>query len=83
MGVLTAADSTALALLCEHTATWFACINQTREEGVIADRSMNPEKQRFGRNPIYEEALKAGQQMERLLIEFGLTPSSRTRVRRA
>lgn len=75
--VLSASDHQALALLCEATATWWECIQKVRETGILVKVG----KQGFTqRNPYLTEANVALKQMNNLLAEFGLTPSSRTRV---
>ncbi len=80
MRVLTEADAIALTLLCETTATYFQCLAVTRRKGVVVNLSKDKKRPYYGTNPYHTEAKAACKQMERLLTEFGCTPSSRPRV---
>jgi len=78
MRVLSEVDQAALALLCECTATYWLMTAKVREQGVIVKIGKN---EAIGYNPHFNAANKAQAQMKQLLAEFGLTPSSRSRVR--
>ena len=78
MRVLSDVDVQALCLLSESTATYWECMEKVRRTGIIVKIG---DKGYTGRNPYLTEANKAMQQMSSMLTEFGLTPSSRTRVR--
>ena len=80
MRVLTVADQAALALLCEATATFWESMAQVRKTGLIIKMG---DKGYAQRNPFLTEANSAQKQVLALLTEFGLTPSSRTRVQTA
>ena len=76
-GVLTDIDGTALAAYCEYFAQW-------REAHVKLRKTGNLIKTPNGYpvlNPYFIIAKSAFSQMARLLVEFGMTPSSRARVR--
>jgi P27 family predicted phage terminase small subunit len=78
MRVLSEVDTQALALLCEATATYWQMNAKVREQGVIVKLGKTGA---IGYNPHFNAMNKAAEQMRQLLTEFGLTPSSRTRVR--
>jgi len=78
MRVLSEVDQAALALLCECTATYWMMMGRVRAEGIIVPIGKNGAS---GYNQHFNAANKAQAQMRQLLAEFGLTPSSRTRVR--
>lgn len=75
-GILTEIDATALALYCEAFARWKAATDRVLADGpVVTARSGFPVQ-----SPYLAIANKAFDQMRRMLVEFGMTPSSRTRV---
>ncbi len=75
-GVLTTIDVTALAMYCEAFETWRDANEKLVESGaVIKGREGIPTQ-----SPYFRVAHLAFQQMMRLLTEFGMTPSSRSRV---
>jgi P27 family predicted phage terminase small subunit len=77
--ILTAIDAAALALYCEAFARWRHACDQVNKYGpVIKAPSGFPVQ-----SPYLAIANKAHEQMTKLLIEFGMTPSSRSRVTRA
>jgi P27 family predicted phage terminase small subunit len=74
--VITQADRTALALLCQTYAQWRAAADELRKTSVAAETEAGMPKQ----SP---ETLAVNQLAGRLLVwlrEFGLTPASRDRV---
>lgn len=78
-GVLTAIDSAALALYCEAFARWRDATDKvTRYGSVVKTPNGFPVQ-----SPYLAIANKAHEQMTKLLVEFGMTPSSRTRVSKA
>lgn len=78
-GVLTQMDVAALALYCEAFARWKHANDQVVKCGpVIKAPSGFPVQ-----SPFLAIANKAHEQMVKLLIEFGMTPSSRARVTKA
>lgn len=75
LGVIAQVDGTALVLLCETIALWEHATAEMNRIGLVikADGHMR-------RNPYLLIASRAGDQVVKLLAEFGLTPSSRSRV---
>jgi P27 family predicted phage terminase small subunit len=76
MGVLTTGDGEALATLCEVHAAEQACLLQLRASGAVSHTAAGGVKPNPA-GPLYRSlvAMKAS-----LLSEFGLTPSSRTKL---
>jgi P27 family predicted phage terminase small subunit len=76
LGVLTESDTGALTAYCEAWATWKGATQKIRQFGmVIKGRNEIPMQ-----SPYVRIAHNALIQMRGLLVEFGLTPSSRARV---
>ncbi|ACC76139.1 phage terminase small subunit P27 family [Paraburkholderia phymatum] len=78
-GVLTSVDTTALALYCEAFARWRHATDQVTKYGSVVKTPNGFPVQ----SPFLAIANKAHEQMTKLLVEFGMTPSSRTRVSKA
>jgi P27 family predicted phage terminase small subunit len=76
-GILTSIDRDALALYCEAYARWVHANEQLRLFGVLVKAPSGYPMQ----SPFLAIANKAFEQMRSMLTEFGMTPSSRTRVR--
>jgi P27 family predicted phage terminase small subunit len=76
MGVLTFVDQTALEAYCESYATWKQALAKTREGSLIHMTS----KGYIMPNPYLSIANKAARDMLKFMIEFGLTPASRSRL---
>lgn len=77
-GILSTADTAALALYCEAFARWRHATDQVTKYGpVIKAPSGFPVQ-----SPYLAIANKAHEQMMKALIEFGMTPSSRSRVQK-
>ena len=74
--LLTALDRAALAAYCQAWARWLEAEDSLRQSGVII---MSPKKYPI-QNPYLAVANKAMQQMKEFLVEFGMTPSSRSRI---
>lgn len=75
-GVLTVIDAPALALYCESFARWKQATNHILKHGQVITSPTGVVKQ----SPYLLIASKAHDQMAKMLIEFGMTPSSRSRV---
>ena len=81
MRVLTVADGYALEMLCRTWAKW-----QDAEESLAKHGSVFPIRNPDGslkylqQSPYVSIARHVGDQVLKLLREFGLTPSSRTRI---
>lgn len=77
LGVLTETDTGALTTYCEAWATWKGATQKIRQFGMVI-------KGKDGDLPIVSPyvkiAEKAFAQVKGMLIEFGMTPSSRTKV---
>ena len=75
-GLLTDLDVHALALYCEAFAKWSMANKQIQKYGpVVMAKSGFPVQ-----SPYVMIANKAFEQMRIMLVEFGMTPSSRSRV---
>ena len=78
MGLLSAADRTALAAYCTVYSRWVAAEAQVRKFGAIVK---SPQKGFPMKSPYLSIADQAMEAMRKFMIEFGLTPSSRSRIR--
>lgn len=80
LGVLTESDTAALAAYCEAWATWKEATGQIRKWGMVL-------KDKDHAIPVVSPYVRIAHnsltQMRSFLIEFGLTPSSRTRIHAA
>ena len=76
MRVMTEADVDALAIYAVNFTRWREAIQRVREMGMIVKSPKNYPIQ----NPFLAIANKAQKTCLDILTEFGLTPSSRTRV---
>ncbi|CAE6855302.1 hypothetical protein R75461_07676 [Paraburkholderia nemoris] len=75
-GLLTALDTTALGLYCEAFVRWQYANEQIVKLGpVVVGAAGYPVK-----SPFVTVANTAYEQLSRMLVEFGMTPSSRSRV---
>jgi len=76
LGVLTETDTDALSAYCEAWATWKEATKKIRQFGMVLKGE--------GAVPVVSPYVKIAHnalvQMRALLVEFGMTPSSRTRV---
>lgn len=77
LGVLTESDTVALTAYCEAWATWKGATQQIRKWGMVL-------KAKDGQVPVVSPYVKIAHHslmhMRALLIEFGMTPSSRSRI---
>lgn len=78
MRVLTELDLSALAAYCVVYGRWMEAERQIMRKGLLIPAK--PGSKNKIQNPMLAVANKAFQQMSQLLGEFGLTPSSRTRI---
>lgn len=76
--VLTEADLTALSAYATVYGRWMAAEREIKRKGILV--RAGPSSKIRVQNPMLSVANKAFQQMSQLLSEFGLTPSSRTRI---
>jgi P27 family predicted phage terminase small subunit len=77
MGILSEVDRAALAGYCAAYGRWVEAERQVRKYGTIVT---SPDKGFPMKSPYLCIAESSLDQMRRLLVEFGLTPSSRSRV---
>ena len=75
-GILTNLDNHALMLYCEAYARWVDANDNLKLEGVVIIAKSGFPVQ----SPYLAIANKAFDQMTKLLTEFGMTPSSRSKV---
>ena len=78
MGLLSRADRTALAAYCTAYSRWVKAEEQVRKYGAIVK---SPEKGFPMKSPYLTVADQALETMRKLMVAFGLTPSSRSRIR--
>ncbi len=76
--ILTEADLTALSAYATVYGRWMTAERELKRKGILV--SASPRSKIKVHNPMLPVANKAFQQMTQLLGEFGLTPSSRTRI---
>ena len=76
VGVLTKMDAVALGLYCEAFARWKHANDQVIKFGPVVKAPSGFPVQ----SPFLSIANKAWEQMLRILMEFGMTPASRSRV---
>ena len=75
-GVLTVMDEDALATYCNAYAQWVDANQQIQTEGMIIKSELGIQSL----SPYLKISNEAFKQMAIMLREFGMTPSSRTRV---
>ena len=76
MGLLTSIDRTALALYCQAWGRWVEAEEALKQYGVMVKSPSGFPMQ----SPYLAVATKAMEQMRQLMAEFGMSPSSRTRL---
>ena len=76
LGILTEVDGAALAIYCQAYSTWVQAVERIKKTGMIVKAPSGYPIQ----NPYLAIANKAVEQMNRFLTEFGMTPSSRSRI---
>jgi P27 family predicted phage terminase small subunit len=76
MGLLSRVDRAALATYCQAWGTWIEAQASLRQYGTVI-RSPNGFPMP---SPYLAIANKAFEQLKAMLVEFGMSPSSRTRV---
>ena len=77
LGLLTRVDRNALAAYCQTYSRWYQAEQLIRSQGYTI---LGAQGQTV-KNPIVGIAEKAAEQMKSYAIEFGLTPSSRSRLK--
>ena len=76
LGLLTEIDLTALAGYCSTYAQWVGAQEQIKKHGVLIKAQSGFPMQ----SPYLTISNKAMSEMRKWLVEFGMTPSSRTRI---
>lgn len=76
LGLLSKIDRAALALYCQAWGRWIEAEEALRKHGVMVKSPNGYPMQ----SPYLAVANKAMEQMRAMLTEFGMSPSSRTRV---
>lgn len=76
LGLITAIDTSAFAVYCQAYARWAEAEEKLKQASAIIPTPSGFLQQ----SPYLAIANKAQEQMMKALIEFGMTPSSRTRV---
>ena len=75
-GLLTLVDRAALAAYCQAWARWVEAEEQINSTSVVVKGKDGKPME----NPYLAVANRAMEQMRRFLVEFGMTPSSRSRI---
>ncbi len=78
MGLLSRADRAALAAYCVAYSRWVAAEAQVKKYGTIVK---SPAKGFPMKSPYLTVADQAMESMRKFMVEFGLTPSSRSRIK--
>lgn len=81
MRVLTDADKQALALLCDALGEYVECREILRETGRTYETSNKLGERMVKARPEVAMASDAWRRAARMMIEFGMTPSARSRVK--
>jgi len=79
MNVLAEADKTALAMLCDQYSIYRSARSKIKSEGLTFTTTGRNGKQIKAR-PEVQIANNAWDRVAKMMVEFGLTPSSRSRV---
>ena len=74
--LLTVVDRAALAAYCQAWGRWVEAEESIKKHGVLVKSPQGFPMQ----SPYLAIANKAMEQMQRMLVEFGMTPSSRSRI---
>jgi P27 family predicted phage terminase small subunit len=78
MGLLSLADRTALAAYCTAYSRWVQAEAAVKKYGTIVK---SPDKGFPMKSPYLTIADQAMESMRKFMVEFGLTPSSRSRIK--
>lgn len=78
-GLLTAGDAAAFSAYCGQYSIWTAAMEAVKREGLVITLANGV----LAQNPNLNIATKASKEMRAFLVEFGLTPASRSRVEAA
>ena len=75
-GLFASIDAGALAMYCQAWGRWLEAEGKLTEFGIVTQAPSGY----FQQSPFLAIANKAMDQMTRLLVEFGMSPASRSRV---
>jgi P27 family predicted phage terminase small subunit len=78
MGLLSRADRTALVAYCNTYSRWIDAEQKVKQHGAIVK---SPAKGFPMKSPYLTVADQALEIMRKFMVEFGLTPSSRSRIK--
>jgi P27 family predicted phage terminase small subunit len=78
MGLLTRADRSALAAYCVAYSRWVSAEAEVKKYGTVV---LSPVKKVPMKSPYLCVADQAMEAMRKFMTEFGLTPSSRSRIK--
>jgi P27 family predicted phage terminase small subunit len=92
MKVLTEADSKALAAYCHNFARWMEAEKEISRLGILVEEPVlgKPDRDtgeqevlgyKYKKNPAVNISHEAQKLMKSFLIEFGMTPAARTKIR--
>ena len=76
LGLLTTIDLSAFAAYCQQYSIWISAIEEVKKGGVVVVAQSGYQQQ----SPYFTIQNKAQTEMRKWLTEFGMTPSSRSRV---
>ena len=76
-GVLTEMDASALATYCQVWSRWQYAEEQLRKYGPVI---LSPQNKFPIQSPYLAIANRSIEQLQKMLVEFGMTPSSRCRI---
>jgi P27 family predicted phage terminase small subunit len=77
VGLITRVDRTAISAYCVCYSRWVRAENEIRDRLLVESDASDE----MIKNPYLSIANKALEQMNKLMIEFGMTPVSRTRCK--
>lgn len=80
MGVLTTSDGEALARLCDVYGDLMEAKRLCKRDGFTYETTTTTGETLIKGNPAYAQMRAADTQFTKMLIEFGLTPASRSRI---
>ncbi len=81
LGIMTEIDSSAFELYCTAYARWVEAETEINKTGVLITKTTKDGTEYYGQSDYLSIANKALEQMQKLLVEFGMTPSARARVK--
>lgn len=77
LGLYTDVDRVALEMYCQAYGDWLQAELKVREEGAVLTSTLSGNAYQ---NPWYHVANREWEKLRKMLPEFGLTPSARTRL---